>query len=114
MSPEMTNFDLIPAAVAAGTLRGFSSRRVFRQPVGSGIKPLPNVIVPPPGSAFSAARTEAPTARHSPFAAGRCPGGKCPRRCWPGSPPDLSCWSTGAGGTPAPAPAPGQRGVHTH
>ena len=32
MSPEMTDFHLIPAAAAAaaGTLRGFSSRRVFR------------------------------------------------------------------------------------
>ena len=30
MSPEITDFHLIPAAAAAGTLRGFSSRRFFR------------------------------------------------------------------------------------
>ena len=49
----------------------------------------------------------------SPFAAGRCPGGRRRHRCWPGSPPGLSCWSTGAGGIPAPALAPGQRGAHS-
>ena len=32
VSLEMTDFDLIPAAAAAGTLRGFPSERVFRQP----------------------------------------------------------------------------------
>lgn len=48
----------------------------------------PAFTFPPPGSAFSAARTGVPTNRHSPFAAGRCPGGRRRRRCWPGSPPD--------------------------